>query len=100
MKKNEPKEPEVWIVDSVEDGVAVLVEASDDDEPAVIEMAAALLGDSAVEGAVLVVPLGDVGEPLWEEAERSLEAEEELRAEGERSLEELKKRDPGGDVVL
>ena len=52
MKKNEPKEPEVWIVDSVEDGVAVLVEASDDDEPAVIEMAAALLGESAAEGAV------------------------------------------------
>ena len=31
MKKSEP---EVWIVDSIETGVAVLVEASDDEEPA------------------------------------------------------------------
>ena len=100
MKKSEPKEPEVWVVDSIEDGVAVLVEAGDTEELAVIEMAAELLGVSAVEGAVLVVPLGDVGEPMWDQAQRDREAEEELEAEAERVIDELKKRDPGGDVVL
>lgn len=97
MKKSEP---EVWVVDSIENGVALLVEMSDDDEPALIEMAAVLLGDSAVEGAVLVVPLGEVGEPLWDQAERDVETEAEVRAESERILKELRKRDPGGDVVL
>ena len=97
MKKSEP---EVWAVDTITDGVAVLVEASDDDEPALIEMAADLLGDLAVEGAVLVVPLGSVGDPLWDQAERDVEAEEKLSVEAERMLNELKKRDPGGDVSL
>ena len=97
MKKSEP---EVWIVDAIEDGVAVLVEASDDEDRALIEMAAALLGELAIEGAVLVVPLGDVGEPRWDQAERDLGTEEELRLEAERILDELKKRDPGGDVAL
>lgn len=97
MKKSEP---EVWAVDTITDGVAVLVEASDDDEPALIEMAADLLGDLAVEGAVLVVPLGSVGDPLWDQAERDVEAEQKLRVETERMLNELKKRDPGGNVSL
>lgn len=73
------REPEVWIVDTIEGDVAVLVEASDEEAPAVIEMAAGLLGDLAEEGAVLIVPLGAVGEPLWDQAERDLEAEGELR---------------------
>jgi len=97
MKKSEP---EVWVVDAIEEGVALLVEMSDDEEPALIEMAAGLLGDSAVEGAVLVVPLGEVGEPLWDRAQRDLETEAEVRAEAERILKELGTRDPGGDVVL
>jgi len=80
--------------------VAVLVEASDDDEPALIEMAADLLGDLAIEGAVLIVPLGSVGDPLWDQAERDAEAEKQLRAEAERILKKLKKRDPGGNVSL
>ena len=78
MKKSEP---EVWVVDSIEDGVAVLVEASDDEEPALIEMAAQLLGEMAIEGAVLVVPLGSVGEPLWEEATRDRETEAQFRSD-------------------
>lgn len=93
-------ESEVWVVDSVAADVAVLVEASEDEAPAVIEMAAELLGDLAVEGAVIVVPLGDVGEPVWGSAERDREAEAELRNEAERILSDLKKRDPGGDIEL
>lgn len=62
---------EVWIVDHLRGSVAVLVEATDEDDAAVIEVAAALLGPHAVEGAVLIVPLGDVGEPVWEDAQRA-----------------------------
>lgn len=91
---------EVWIVDRVESGVAVLVEDSDDEAAAVIEMAAHLLGDLAVEGAILVVPLGTVGDPVWDRAERDTASEEARRAEAERMLRELKTRDPGGDVSL
>lgn len=93
-------EAEVWCVDSIEGSIAILVEVNDDAEPAVIEMAAGLLGDGAVEGAVLVVPLGDVGEPLWLQAERDLEREAHMREEAGRILEELRARDPGGDVSL
>ena len=41
----------------------------------------------------LVLVLGSV-------AAGGREAEEELKAEAERVIDELKKRDPGGDVVL
>ena len=94
---------ETWVVDRVEGPVAVLVsaeEASEEDEPVVVEVASSLLGEHAVEGAVLRVPLGDVGEPVWDAAERDTDAEEARRAEGEAMLERLKRRDPGGDVVL
>lgn len=83
---------EIWVVGSVRDGVAVLVEDLDLDEEEVagergeatrmvVEVAVVLLGDQAVEGAVLRVPVGDVGEPMWEAAQRdrALEAELEQR---------------------
>lgn len=88
---------ETWVVDSVEDGLAVLIE---DDDEIVVQVASALLGDLAIEGAVLSVPLGAVGEPEWSSATRDFEAEE-ARLEGSRDAgAELKKRDPGGDVIL
>ena len=62
---------EMWIVDHVRDRVAILVEATEEDDPAVIEVAVGLLGPHAVDGAVLVVPLGDVGEPVWDQARRA-----------------------------
>jgi hypothetical protein len=111
-KKGRP-EAETWVVDRVEGRITVLVaaedvaatdrgadDASEEDEPVVVEVASALLGDHAVEGAVLRVPLGDVGEPVWDAAERDTAAEEARRAEGEAMLERLKRRDPGGDVIL
>lgn len=61
---------EMWIVDRVHDRVAILVEATEEDDPAVIEVAVTLLGPHADEGAVLIVPLGDVGEPVWDRARR------------------------------
>jgi hypothetical protein len=68
--------------------------------PVVVEVAAALLGDHAVEGAVLRVPLGAVGEPAWEKASRDTAAEKARRDEGEAAIERLKRRDPGGDIAL
>jgi hypothetical protein len=59
---------EVWVVDRIEDGVALLILDDAGAEPVVSEVDAALLGDRAVEGAVLEVPLGGVGEPVWEHA--------------------------------
>jgi hypothetical protein len=96
-------EAEVWIVDRVDGKIAVLIAAEDledEEEAAVVEVAARLLGDRAVEGAVLRVPIGAVGEPMWDAAERDEDAEEARRAEGEAALERLRRRDPGGDVVL
>lgn len=95
-------EAEVWIVDRVDGDVAVLLAVEDleeGDDAAVVEVAARLLGDHAVEGAVLRVPIGEVGEPMWEAADRDLEEEEERRAEGEAAIERLRRRDPGGDVI-
>lgn len=93
---------EVWVVDRLEGPVAVLVEdvAENDGTRAVVEVAAELLGKNAVEGAVLRVPVGRVGEPVWEEAERDTDEEEARLAAGEAAIERLKKRDPGGDVIL
>lgn len=93
---------ELWVVDRLERPIAVLVEdtAGDDGTRAVVEVAAELLGEHAVEGAVLRVPLGAVGEPVWEEAERDADEEEARLAAGEAAIERLKKRDPGGDVIL
>lgn len=59
---------EIWIVAGVEGGVAVLVLDAGDEPPVVTEVDGSLLGDHAVEGTVLSVPLGAVGEPVWEDA--------------------------------
>jgi hypothetical protein len=91
---SDPKH-EVWVVDRVVDGVVVLIE---DQGELVAEVAAGELGPHAVEGAVLVVPLGAVGEPVWRQAERDPEQEDVRRAEAEEVLRRLQERDPGGDV--
>jgi hypothetical protein len=63
-------------------------------------VSAADLGEHAVEGAVLLVPLGEVGEPVWGEAERAEDEESDRMEEAEERLDRLRKRDPGGDVDL
>lgn len=98
-ERSEPTE-EIWVVDRVGRDVAVLVLDGDEEDMVVSEVAVELLGDRAVEGAVLRVPLGAVGEPAWDRAVRDRGAEEARRAEAEAILEELRKRDPGGDVEL
>ena len=88
---------EVWVVDRIEDGIALLVE---EDGGIVVQVAAGLLGDVAVEGAILCVPLGSVGEPVWTKATRDIAAEEERLKQSGKRLDELKGRDPGGDIEL
>jgi hypothetical protein len=74
MSRQRPSS-ERWIVDDVRHSVAVLVLADEVEEVVVSEVAADLLGDRAEPGTVLEVPLGDVGEPVWERAVRVDEAE-------------------------
>lgn len=67
-----PERPssERWVVDDVRESVATLVLADETEEVVVSEVAAGLLGDRAEPGALLEVPLGEVGEPVWERAVR------------------------------
>ena len=88
-------EYEVWVVDRVESDVAVLVEAEGE---LVAEVGLTELGSHGVEGAVLVVPLGSVGEPVWSEAARDPELEKARRAKAEDTLRGLRERDPGGNI--
>lgn len=87
---------EIWVVDRVEGGIAVLIE---DEGEIVVEVSTRVLGANAVEGAVLVVPLGAVGEPVWEEAERDDGSEGDRVGQAEKILERLRSRDPGGDIA-
>ena len=85
-----------WIVDRIEGEVAVLV-ADDDQE--ILDMPLNVLPRGLREGAVLKVPESK-GHPLW----GSAMLDEELRLarlrQAEIILDELKNRDPGGDIVL
>ena len=97
---------ETWVIDRIDDGIAVLVEDPDpakgdpseetpeSDTQAVIEVSAELLGEHAVEGAVLRILLGDVGEPVWALASRDTASEERRRCEAEALIRELEKRWP------
>ena len=86
----------IWVLDRVEPPVAVLI--ADDDEGQV-DVPLRRLPAGLQAGAVLRVPVTDTG-PLWEAAT----ADEELRRarlrEAEAALARLRRRDPGGDIVL
>ena len=86
----------IWVVDRVNEPLAVLV-ADDDGRSAEVPLAE--LPAAVREGSVLRVPHSD-GEPQWDAAE----VEEELRRarlkEAEAALARLRQRDPGGDITL
>lgn len=88
--------PEIWTVDRVEAGVAVLVR---DTGERTAEVQLSGLPPGTREGSVLRVPDSE-GRPDWGEAV----LDEQLRlarlSEAERILRRLRRRDPGGDVVL
>ena len=85
-----------WVVDRIEGEVAVLV-ADDDQE--ILDMPLNVLPRGLREGTVLRVTESN-GHPLWVSA--TLDEESRLRRlrEAETALDELKNRDPGGDIVL
>ena len=49
---------------------------------------------------VLFIPVNNSGTPNWDGARIDQEATEEARDEARKILDELKERDPGGDVKL
>ena len=87
----------IWIVDRIEGDTVVLVE---DGTRRTLEVARSLISVGLNEGTVLRVPATKEGEPAWRLAKPDEELRQRRLAEARDVLEQLKKRDPGGDVVL
>lgn len=86
----------VWVVDRIESGIAVLVR---DDDAVSEDVPMAVLPPDVGEGTVLRVP--EVrGQPAWRSSVVDDEARRKRLREMEEMLKGLRKRDPGGDVVL
>ncbi len=92
---SEPQE--IWVVDRIEGDTAILVE---DETRRTLEVARKLLAVSVAEGTVLRVPATEEGGPDWGSAVPDEELRQRRLAEARDVLEQLKRRDPGGDVVL
>lgn len=86
----------IWVVDRVEPPVAVVV-ADDDDRQVDVPLARLPAGVRA--GAVLRVPQED-DVPAWEAARVDEELRRARLQEAEAALQRLRRRDPGGDIVL
>ena len=86
----------IWVVDRIEGKVAVLVA---DDDQKTLDMPLTALPHGLREGTVLRVTESK-GHRLWTSA--MLDEELRLRRlrQAETALDELKNRDPGGDIVL
>jgi len=89
-------EVERLVIDRFEGTVAVLVS----DDGTSIDVDRALLPKGAGAGDVLRVNVGPQGGFRWSEAVVDVRATAERVMEGEDILGGLRKRDPGGDVVL
>ena len=87
----------IWVVDRIEGDTAVLV---DDGTGRSLDVSRSLISVSIDEGMVLRVPAAEEGNPDWRLAEPDEELRQGRLAEARDILEELKARDPGGDVVL
>ena len=87
----------IWVVDRIEGDTAVLVE---DGTGRSLDVSRSLISVSIDEGMVLRVPAAEEGNPDWRLAEPDEELRQGRLAEARDILEELKARDPGGDVVL
>lgn len=86
----------IWAVDRIESGVAVLVR---DDDERVAEVPKIEFPTGTREGSVLRVPEPE-GNPDWGNAVLDEELRRERLREAEEVLQRLRRRDPGGDVVL
>ena len=86
----------IWVVDRVEGRIAVLV--ADDDEET-LDVPLNVLPHGLCEGTVLRVTESE-GHPLWASAMLDEELRLKRLRQAETALNELKSRDPGGDIVL
>jgi predicted phosphoribosyltransferase len=90
-------ENRVWVVDRIEGETVVLV---DDASGRTAEVARSAIGVDVREGTVLRVPISPSGTLAW----LSARADEDERGAREREardmLDDLRGRDPGGDVDL
>ena len=89
-------EPECIVLDRYESEIAVLVS----DDGGVIEVDRSLLPTGAKPSMVLRVPRDEAGEHLWGDARIDVEATAKRLEEAESILGALRRRDPGGDIVL
>jgi len=87
----------IWVVDRIEGDTVVLVE---DGTGRSLDVSRSLISVSIDEGMVLRVPATADGDPDWSLAVPDEELRQRRLAEAHDILKELKKRDPGGDVVL
>jgi len=87
----------IWVVDRIEGDTVILVE---DETRRTLEVARSLISVNVDEGTVLRVPATEEGGPDWGLAVADEELRERRLGEARDVLQQLKKRDPGGDVVL
>ena len=87
----------LWIVDRIEGERVVLVE---DATGRTAEVGRSGIGVAVREGTALRVPVLATGKLDWLGAIRDTGEEEARRDEARRILDDLRGRDPGGDVTL
>ena len=87
----------LWIVDRIEGERVVLVE---DATTRTAEVGRSGIGVVVREGAALRVPLLASGKLDWLGAHRDEPEEEARRDEARRILDDLRRRDPGGNVTF
>lgn len=85
----------VWVVDRIEGERVVLVE---DASGRTAEVGRSGIGAAVHEGTVLRVPVAASGTLAWQDARRDEDAERARRDEAEEIIDDLRSRDPGGDV--
>lgn len=86
----------VWVVDRFEGSLAVLIR-DDDEREADVQLAK--LPHGVRPGTVLRVPEPE-GEPRWGAATVDEDLRKARLREAEKTLDRLRRRDPGGDIAL
>jgi hypothetical protein len=84
----------LYAVDRIEGALAVLI----DDAGRAVDVRVDLLPPALEEGSVVRVPHGPAGDPDWSAARLVPGEAERRRAEARDRLDELRRRDPGGDI--
>jgi hypothetical protein len=89
-------EPEHLAVDRFESGIAILVSDNGD----VLEVERSGLPDGIIPGDVISVTRNHRGDILWNKTSVDEEATADRLAQAKTILEELRGRDPGGNITL